>query len=170
MDKSLPNLERVARINLTLFLTPMLALKVSTWPGFLMPGHLHCIWTLPAGDADFATRWNLIKRRNSQALKESHFSAGLMTASKSSRRVLTFWQRRYWEHRIRDELRRCATVFVAHADNGTDMKMVLCQQCPWNEWPLAPGKGAHDETMRTGLARYRGRRVPPVRRVLQAQG
>ena len=68
-----------------------------------MPDHLHCIWTLPGGDADFASRWNLIKRRTSQALKEAYFTEGLMTAAKSSRRELTFWQRRYWEHRIRDE-------------------------------------------------------------------
>ena len=27
----------------------------------VLPDHLHCIWTLPPGDADFATRWRLIK-------------------------------------------------------------------------------------------------------------
>ena len=76
-------------------------ITIDAW--VLLPDHLHCIWTLPRGDADFATRWNLIKRRTSQALKETYFTTGLMTASKSSRRELTFWQRRYWEHRIRDE-------------------------------------------------------------------
>lgn len=70
----------------------------------LMPDHLHCIWTLPPGDADFATRWSLIKRRTSQAVKEGYLTTGLLTASKVSRRELTFWQRRYWEHRIRDDL------------------------------------------------------------------
>jgi len=69
----------------------------------MLPDHLHCIWTLPEGDADFATRWNLIKRRTSKALKGAYFTDGLMTASKSAHRELTFWQRRYWEHRIRDE-------------------------------------------------------------------
>lgn len=69
----------------------------------LLPDHLHCIWTLPPNDGDFATRWNLIKRRTSRALESSYFSGNLMTASKASRRELTFWQRRYWEHRIRDE-------------------------------------------------------------------
>lgn len=69
----------------------------------LLPDHLHCIWTLPDGDADFPTRWNLIKRRTSGALKEHYFDPDAMTASKTSRRELTFWQRRYWEHRIRDE-------------------------------------------------------------------
>lgn len=27
----------------------------------LLPDHLHCLWTLPPGDADYATRWGLIK-------------------------------------------------------------------------------------------------------------
>ena len=27
----------------------------------ILPNHLHCIWTLPAKDADFSTRWRLIK-------------------------------------------------------------------------------------------------------------
>ncbi len=69
----------------------------------LLPDHIHCIWTLPPDDADFATRWNLVKRRTSGALKDSYFSDGLMNPSKSSRRELTFWQRRFWEHQIRDE-------------------------------------------------------------------
>jgi len=28
----------------------------------LLPDHLHCIWTLPPGDADFGIRWAMIKR------------------------------------------------------------------------------------------------------------
>ena len=31
----------------------------------LLPDHLHCIWTLPPGDADYASRWNVIKRGTS---------------------------------------------------------------------------------------------------------
>ena len=32
----------------------------------VVPDHLHCIWTLPPGDADFSTRWRLIKTRFTQ--------------------------------------------------------------------------------------------------------
>ena len=28
----------------------------------VMPEHLHCVWTLPDGDADYSIRWSLIKR------------------------------------------------------------------------------------------------------------
>lgn len=66
----------------------------------VLPDHLHAIWTLPAGDADFATRWYLIK---------SSFSRGVPggEARSTSRRrkgERGIWQRRYWEHAIQDAL------------------------------------------------------------------
>ena len=85
-------------------------ITIDAW--VLLPDHLHCIWTLPTGDADFAIRWNLIKHRTSQALKEVYFTTGLMTASKSSRRELTFWQRRYWEHVTSGILSGMLTTFI----------------------------------------------------------
>jgi putative transposase len=65
----------------------------------VLPDHLHAVWTLPEGDADFATRWRLIK---------SGFSRGVATGEKNSdsraaRGERGIWQRRYWEHTIRDE-------------------------------------------------------------------
>ena len=58
-----------------------------------MPDHLHCLWRLPEGDNDFSTRWRLIKR---------YFAVGMDTAV-NNRREKAVWQRRYWEHLIRDE-------------------------------------------------------------------
>jgi len=72
----------------------------------LLPDHLHCIWTLPPGDADFGKRWGLIKRYVSQHcghLKRDHW----LTESKQHRRESTLWQRRFWEHQIRDEWDLC---------------------------------------------------------------
>jgi len=64
----------------------------------VLPDHLHMVWTLPEGDSDYSTRWNLIKRC---------FSTGLpaLTTSRSQRakREKGLWQRRFWEHQIRDE-------------------------------------------------------------------
>ncbi len=58
--------------------------------GFVvLPDHLHCLWWLPEGDADFAGRWREIKKRFTRAM-----------ALPVSERV---WQRRFWEHAIRDE-------------------------------------------------------------------
>ena len=77
----------------------------------LLPDHLHCIWTLPEGDADFSTRWRMIKRAVSLACRDSYHRADWMTLSKSKHRESTLWQRRFWEHQIRDE-----DDFIRHAD------------------------------------------------------
>jgi putative transposase len=64
----------------------------------VLPDHVHAIWALPDGDVDFSTRWSLIK---------SGFSRGLAaqprSKSKITKREKGVWQRRYWEHAIRDE-------------------------------------------------------------------
>lgn len=65
----------------------------------ILPDHLHAIWTLPPGDADYATRWRLIKAEFSRR------SAPPERRSNSRRRKgeRGIWQRRYWEHTLRDE-------------------------------------------------------------------
>jgi putative transposase len=64
----------------------------------ILPDHLHAVWELPPGDDDFATRWRLIKGMFSRGLP----SATLNT-SQRRRGEKGIWQRRYWEHRIRDD-------------------------------------------------------------------
>ena len=64
----------------------------------VLPDHVHAIWSLPNGDTDFSTRWNLIKGGFSRGL-----SARPRSPSKISKREKGIWQRRYWEHTIRDE-------------------------------------------------------------------
>ena len=66
----------------------------------ILPDHLHTLWTLPENDADYSSRWNRIKR---------HFSMGCtgvqagQTISRQNKREKPVWQRRFWEHAIRDE-------------------------------------------------------------------
>jgi putative transposase len=69
----------------------------------LLPDHLHAIWTLPPDDADFGKRWGLIKSQVSKARGERLHDPGQMTPSKIKHRESTLWQRRFWEHQIRDE-------------------------------------------------------------------
>lgn len=69
----------------------------------LLPDHLHCIWTLPPGDADFSLRWSLIKNRVSREVGAQYRRAEWLSASKRKHRESTIWQRRFWEHCIRDE-------------------------------------------------------------------
>jgi putative transposase len=67
----------------------------------LMPDHLHCIWTLPEGDVDYPTRWALIKNAVSRFAGVSTISAD--TTSRIKHRDSAIWQRRFYEHEIRDE-------------------------------------------------------------------
>jgi len=65
----------------------------------ILPDHIHALWQLPDGDADYASRWSLFK---------SAFSRGLApvptrSASKITKREKGIWQRRYWEHAVRDD-------------------------------------------------------------------
>ena len=58
--------------------------RIEAW--VLLPDHLHCIWTLPDGDADYSTRWRLVKSKVSLHLDST-----------------ALWQPRFWEHTVRDE-------------------------------------------------------------------
>ena len=65
----------------------------------ILPEHLHALCTLPPGDADFAVRWRLIKSGFSRALPLTE----VLTRSREHKAERGIWQRRYWEHRIRDD-------------------------------------------------------------------
>ncbi|VVS95272.1 REP-associated tyrosine transposase [Desulfoluna spongiiphila] len=68
----------------------------------LLPDHLHCIWTLPEGDADFSLRWAMIKRFVTKTCGATRQRNEWMGESKKRRHESTIWQRRFWEHQIRD--------------------------------------------------------------------
>jgi putative transposase len=69
----------------------------------LLPDHMHCIWTLPLDDADFSRRWSEIKRFVSSSVGRMFNDQGKLTRSRIKRRESSIWQRRFWEHVIRDE-------------------------------------------------------------------
>jgi putative transposase len=65
----------------------------------VLPDHLHAIWTLPQDDADFALRWRLIKSAFSRAIPGGE----QVSSSRANKQERGIWQRRYWEHTLRDE-------------------------------------------------------------------
>jgi putative transposase len=65
----------------------------------VLPEHLHAIWRLPPGDADYPLRWSLIKVGFSRRLEKREYIRG----ARQAKRERGIWQRRYWEHQIRDE-------------------------------------------------------------------
>ncbi len=75
----------------------------------LLPDHLHCVWILPEGDADFAVRWAMIKRLVTHDCGRRYPAFANISASRKARHEGVIWQRRYWEHQVRDrpDLIRC---------------------------------------------------------------
>jgi len=65
----------------------------STLAAVVLPDHLHVIWTLPPGDADFSTRLRLLKSGFTRRLRAS----GVIEGHEK------IWQNRFWEHAIRDD-------------------------------------------------------------------
>ena len=70
--------------------------EIAAW--VVLPDHLHCVWALPEGDGNFSMRWNVIKARFAYALE-----GGKQRPSHRKRRERGIWQRRFWEHHIRNE-------------------------------------------------------------------
>ena len=69
----------------------------------LLPDHLHCIWQLPDGDADYSRRWGGIKAAFSREYVKRGGEAGVLNESRFKKNESAVWQRRFWEHRVRDE-------------------------------------------------------------------
>ncbi len=68
----------------------------------LLPDHIHTIWKLPEGDVDYSLRWSLIKQHVTRKCAERTQEV-LVSQSRQKRREGTIWQRRFWEHLIRDD-------------------------------------------------------------------
>jgi putative transposase len=91
----------------------------------VLPDHMHCVWTLPEGDADYATRMASIKAQFTRDVRRSGFTPTLVAGNDYGARggrvrrggayedrvgvnpdlrgEATIWQKRFWEHHIRDE-------------------------------------------------------------------
>ncbi len=93
----------------------------------ILPDHLHAIWTLPSGDSDFSGRWRRIK---------AYFTHRLVAAGATVNRhrngEYALWQRRFWEHTIRNEID-----FERHVDyvHFNPVKHKLVSQA--RDWPYS---------------------------------
>lgn len=94
----------------------------------VLPEHLHCILALPADDTQFALRWRLIKLLFSRSLPRTEFRS-VVRQRRGERGI---WQRRFWEHRIRD-----AEDFAAHMNyvHFNPVKHGLVQRVA--DWPFS---------------------------------
>lgn len=79
----------------------------------VLPNRIHAVWTLPDGDADFSIRWKKIKSSFSRHSK----ARGNISQSLARKGETGLWQRRFWEHAIRNP-------------NDYDSHIALCHQAP----------------------------------------
>ncbi|MFZ4437855.1 MAG: REP-associated tyrosine transposase [Syntrophales bacterium] len=136
-----------ARISLRMAIQEVRAKRpfaVDAW--VLMPDHMHCLWELPQDDHDFSIRWRLIKasvsRKCAETFEETDIDVGNVgcvsdsvthrNASRLKRRESDLWQRRFWEHTIRDE-----RDYAAHCDyiHYNPVKHGLCKSP--GDWPYS---------------------------------
>ncbi|MDD1415381.1 transposase [Dolichospermum sp. ST_con] len=77
----------------------------------LLPNHFHCLWTLPPDDHDFSVRLRLIKTYVTKHYREQLTLENPISQSRQKRGEKNLWQRRFWDHLIRDE-----QDFMVHCD------------------------------------------------------
>jgi putative transposase len=111
---------------------------------------------LPPDDADFTTRWSLVKRRVSVACGGRYRRAEWLTPSKRKHRESTLWQRRYWEHQLRTE-----TDCARHVDyiHYNPVKHGLCsspQEWPYSTFHRYAGAGIYPVDWGASAARIEG--------------
>jgi putative transposase len=124
---------------------------IAAW--VVLPDHLHAVWVLPEGDHDFSTRWGAIKSRFTRSLRRVGFhptdpmsavgwNPTLRSRSKIEKGDAGLWQRRFWEHHIRDEAGFAACVAYCH---GNPVKHGLVDRP--EDWPWS---SVHREMRRSG--------------------
>ena len=91
----------------------------------VLPDHTHCIWTLPPGDDNYSARWKAIKIAFAKALPKTE----RLSAVRERKGERGIWQRRFWEHTIRDDSDYAAHVDYVHIN---PFKHGLVEQvCDW---------------------------------------
>lgn len=95
----------------------------------VLPDHLHCVWSLPECDADYSTRWSVIKARFSRALPHEP-----RRPSHVRRREHGLWQRRFWEHHLRTPDDRAAAMAYCWANPVKHGLAGSPGEWPWSSW------------------------------------
>ncbi len=100
----------------------------------LLPDHLHCIWRLPEGDCDFSLRWARIKAGFTRRFLDSGGVESGQSASRDRKRERGIWQRRFWEHQIRDETDLQRHVDYIHYNPVKHGLVEHAEDWPWSSY------------------------------------
>jgi putative transposase len=100
----------------------------------LLPDHLHAVWSLPEGESDYSTRWQLIKRRFTREYLKTGGVEAVRSASRLAKGERSVWQRRFFEHTVRDEadMKRC--VDYVHVNPLKHGLVARVREWPWSSF------------------------------------
>jgi putative transposase len=98
----------------------------------MLRDHVHAIWALPPDDADYSRRWGAIKKHFTEAWLAAGGSEQVIGSSRQRYRRRGVWQRRFWEHTLRDE-RDYAQHFDYLHYNPVKHGLVACPR----DWPYS---------------------------------
>lgn len=101
----------------------------------VLPDHLHCIWRLPEADADYSSRWREIKKSASREIY----------ARTNHRNERPVWQRRFWEHAIRDEADWRNHIDYIHYNPVRHGLVARPRDWPWSSFGRAVAMGWYEE-------------------------
>ena len=99
-----------------------LPFTVDAW--VVLPNHIHAVWTLPEGDADFSRRWGVVKATYTKRMN----AAGLMDSG------VPVWQQRFWEHRIRDDKDFAANIDYVYINPVEHGLVSRASDWPWSSF------------------------------------
>jgi putative transposase len=119
--------------------------QIDAW--VILPEHMHCVWTLPVDDSDYAARWKEIKMQFSKALPKTEELSEARTAQ-GERGI---WQRRYWEHTIRSDSDFAAHVDYCHINPFKHGLVEHVKDWPYSTFHRDVKRGIYPENWATGI-------------------
>ena len=105
----------------------------------VLPDHLHCVIQFPEGDNDFTTRWRLVKAHFSRNLPRTEWRSEV----RHRRGERGIWQRRFWEHLIRDEADYVAHMDYVHINPVKHRLVKVVRDWPYSTFHRLVAKGVY---------------------------
>jgi putative transposase len=142
----------------------LMPFHIDAW--VVLPEHMHCLWTLPEGDADFSRRWQAIKMAFSKGIEPGE----ALSTSGQNRGERGIWQRRFWEHTIRNERDYAAHLDYIHLNPVKHGLAPRVSDWPYSSFRRAVKMGLYPEAWaggddmdgNWGEPASRVRRAPPI--------
>ena len=122
--------------------------EIDAW--VVLPDHLHAVWTLPEGDSDYSGRWRSIKIAFAKGLPKTERRSAVRL-NKGERGI---WQRRFWEHTIRDDADYAAHVDYVHVNPLKHGLVERLADWPYSSFHRAVARGVYHQDWAAAPAEF----------------